>query len=342
LFLREHNRLAELLVKLNPLKYSSDEIIFQTARQINIAQYQHVIFNELLPILIGQNAMNLYELNPSRGFNSDSYFMNYNRELYPSVSIEFSTAAFRFGHSLVRPTLGFADVNLRKMHQIEVPDNIFNTKEIFNNGGNDAYLRASFMQSSDWFDPYLNTYMNDRLFEEFASNTSQTKRFSLGALNVNRGRDHGLNNYNAYRNLCGLNYAQTFDDLNNIPKDLRIKLSKIYASVDDIDLYTGGTSELPIENAVVGVTFACIIAKQFRDLKFGDRLFYENGHDAKTQLTLDQLVEIKKSTMSRLLCDNSDLNRIQLNPFVFSNINTNPVVDCKKQIQEVSYLPWQF
>ena len=64
LFLREHNRLAELLPQLNPLKYNSDDIIFEEARRINIAQYQHIIYEKFLPELIGTYAVDLYELRP--------------------------------------------------------------------------------------------------------------------------------------------------------------------------------------------------------------------------------------------------------------------------------------
>lgn len=113
------------------------------------------------------------------------------------------------------------------------------------------------MQSSNWFDTTLNEYLNHHLFEEFNTNSSSTHRFSLAALNINRGRDHGLQGYNAYRSLCGLNSALSFDELYNIPEETREKLRQQYKSVEDIDLFTGGLSELPIEGGVVGTTFAC-------------------------------------------------------------------------------------
>jgi peroxidase len=57
--------------------------------------------------------------------------------------------------------------------------------------------------------------------------------------------------------LCGLNYAVNFNDLTNIPNNVLENLKKVYEHVDDIDLFTGGLSESPIENGVVGATFSC-------------------------------------------------------------------------------------
>lgn len=60
IFLREHNRIAEGLRQVNP--HWSEDLIFEHARRILIAQNQHITYNELLPRLLSWNAVNLYGL----------------------------------------------------------------------------------------------------------------------------------------------------------------------------------------------------------------------------------------------------------------------------------------
>ena len=85
-----------------------------------------------------------------------------------------------------------------------------------------------------------------------------TKRFSLPALNIQRGRDHGLPSYNKYREICSLPRVNNFEDFTNIPTDFINRFKMVYNHPDDVDLWTGGISETPLEGGILGETFACI------------------------------------------------------------------------------------
>ena len=74
---------------------------------------------------------------------------------------------------------------------------------------------------------------------------------------IQRARDHGLASYNDYRKWCGLKKATQFDDFKNIPIKMRKALKDLYPHVDDIDLYVGVLSEEPVNEGLVGATFAC-------------------------------------------------------------------------------------
>lgn len=84
----------------------------------------------------------------------------------------------------------------------------------------------------------------------------------------------GIPSYNNYRALCNLKRATTWEDLSReIPPDTIQRLKSIYATVDDIDLFPGGMSERPLQGGLVGPTFGCIIAIQFRHLRKCDRFW---------------------------------------------------------------------
>ena len=95
LFLREHNRVARKLGEINP--QWEDETLFQESRRIVVAEWQHIVYNEWLPILLGQENMNRFGLYPlTKGF-SNSYKTNFD----PRIKNSFAAAAFRIGHTMI-------------------------------------------------------------------------------------------------------------------------------------------------------------------------------------------------------------------------------------------------
>ena len=70
-------------------------------------------------------------------------------------------------------------------------------------------------------------------------------------------------------------------------------------------LFLGGLAETPLHGGLVGPTFACIIGIQFRNLRKCDRFWYENGNPL-IRFTEAQLAEIRKITLSKVICENCD------------------------------------
>ena len=113
LLLREHNSIAGELNILNA--HWSDEKIYQETRRIIIALYQHIVFAEYLPILIGSDLMDRFGLLPS---SHGTYFTDYNSKLYPNILSEFTTAAFR-PHNLIPNQIELRDSRFNPLTSID-------------------------------------------------------------------------------------------------------------------------------------------------------------------------------------------------------------------------------
>ena len=250
LMLREHNRLARTLKYIN--RHWNDERIFQEARRICIASYQHIIYKGWIPIVLGKKMVDFYDLAES---SHNDYFYGYDRKVNPHISNEFATAAFRFGHTLVTSIVVKADTSLNIVFNQSLSDNFLTTQEAFRNLGLDGILRGTIKQKSNSNDGHITDALNNNLFKNPDTN-AETHEVSLSALNINRGRDHALPSYTTYRRLCGLSVPSSFDEMNYIYPDTLKDLKSIYAHADDIDLFTGGIAEVPVEGGLVGPVFA--------------------------------------------------------------------------------------
>jgi peroxidase len=93
MFMREHNGVANILAKLNP--HWNDERVFQEARRINIAMYQHITYNEFLENLLGTKIVK----------ESRQQYPRYDPTVNPSVANEHAGSAFRYFHSSIQGRL---------------------------------------------------------------------------------------------------------------------------------------------------------------------------------------------------------------------------------------------
>ncbi|XP_078679273.1 eosinophil peroxidase-like [Branchiostoma floridae x Branchiostoma belcheri] len=308
-FLREHNRIAKRLSQINP-RWSDDRVFFET-RKIVGALMQKITYGEFLPRVLGPATMTTYRLRLLRS----GFYGGYDSRVNPTISNVFATAAFRFGHSLVQNILlrYASDFNEASACPIRLAFSFFNPSHIFNNdqGGPDSILRGLTAQPHQDFDRFMVSGLTKDLF---ADPPGSGRGLDLAALNIQRGRDHGLPGYNAWRVKVGLRRARRFADLSREIPDVntRQKLESVYSDVDDIDLFVGGLAEESMPGGVVGPTFACLLAMQFQDLRKGDRFWFEN----RGQFTAAQLAEIRKTSLARILCDNTD-GTTHMQPDVF-------------------------
>ncbi|CAH1969751.1 unnamed protein product [Acanthoscelides obtectus] len=322
IFMREHNRISDTLRMINP--HWNEDKVFEHARRIVIAVNQHITYNEFLPRILGWNAMNLYGLK----LHPHGYYKEYNPTCNPSIVNEFACAAFRIGHSLLRPHIP----RLSHTYQIIEPplllrDGFFKTDIMMREHMVDEIARGLVSTPMETLDQFITGEVTNHLFEDRRIPFSGVDLISL---NIQRARDHGVPSYNNYRALCNLKRATSFEDLaREIPPEVIARLKRIYATVDDIDLFPGGMSERPLQGGLIGPTFGCIIAIQFRQLRKCDRFWYEN-EDPVVRFTEAQLAEMRKITLAKVLCDNMDIEgEMQRAGFDLPSNFLNPRVPCR-------------
>jgi len=332
IFLREHNRIAKELFKLNP--YWKDEKLYQETRAIVAAEIQHILYTEFLPAILSRQTLIQFGLLPSE---VGSLNRGYDPKTNPMLFNGFATAAYRW-HSSIQGKLQI--VNSQDEVIGEVPlSATFNNPTLMNQPTMfDGLLYGMTKQPMQKIDEFFTKEVTDKLFRPWNS----TFGLDIYSLNVQRGRDHGLKGYTSWLKQCGLPKVKSFKHLEQlIPKRLVNMLRDLYDSVHDIDLYVAGILEKHLPNSELGPLFSCLVAEQFRRLKYGDRFFYEN-YGQINSFSKEQLAEIKKVSIARLFCDNgNDIKKMQPHAFIVPNYWWNKRVSCNSElIPKMSLDPW--
>uniref|UniRef100_A0A7M4EIP7 Lactoperoxidase n=1 Tax=Crocodylus porosus TaxID=8502 RepID=A0A7M4EIP7_CROPO len=323
LFLREHNRLAAELKKLN---YHWDgEKLYQEARKIIGAMTQIITYRDYLPRVFGDEKEKWVPL-----------YSGYNESVDPTVTNVFSLA-FRFGHSVVQPFVSRLNEDFQPSSSYPcVPLHLTfcASWRIVMEGGIDPLLRgllvdhAKLMKQSQM----VVVELQERLFEQ-----KGVMGLDLPAINMQRGRDHGLPGYNAWRRFCGLSEPHNLDELSHVlgNQSLAKKFLDLYGTPDNIDIWIGALAEPFVPKGRVGPLLACIFGVQFRNLRDGDRFWWENPG----VFTLQQRRALSIVSLSRVICDNT---RIRMVPRDVLKVNSYPwdFVNCSK-IDSLDLSSWK-
>ena len=288
LFVREHNRIANRIQEKNP--ELSDEQVFMLARRENIALMQVITYEEFLPALLGEGALRSY-----RGYNP---FAN------PGIRNEFSTAAYRVGHTMLTSELLRLDNRGKTIAagNIALRDAFFAPQGIVDHGI-EPYLMGLVNQQANEIDNQLVDDVRNFLFGPVGAGG-----FDLAALNIQRGRDHGLCNYNQMRIDYGLGEHR---DFSSITRDRTVQKNLIlaYGDVNDIDPWVGLLAEDHARGGSVGPTIRRILAQQFEAIRDGDRFWYEINFDR------EDLERIRKTRLADVIKRNTTLTNVSGNVF---------------------------
>jgi hypothetical protein len=312
LFLREHNRIADLLHAQSP--GLTDEQIYQFARRQVGAEMQAIVYNEWIPALLGPNALPAYT--------------GYNSSVRPDITNEFSTSMFRFAHSQLDN-----DVERKNNDGTDIAD-------APGQPGSGGALKLA----QSFFDPHLinlagvidpltgkvSTGINV-LVKAAASAVAQDsdvkavssiRNFLFGpegaggtdliARDIQRGRDHGLTDYNSMRAAYGLSRVTSFAQITS-NTTLQGLLQTVYGTVDNIDSFVGALAEDHVPGASVGPLDRAVLANQFRRLRDGDRFFFLNPNE----FTLAERQTFGATTLAQVIRNNTAINDLQANVFFF-------------------------
>lgn len=273
LFVREHNRIVRMLRHAGGL---NAEKRHQLARALVGAELQAITYKEFLPALLGDGALAPYE--------------SYRPGTNPGISNLFSTACYRFGHSMLPGRLlrlARSGEPISRGH-LRLRDAFFSPGEL-NQTGIEPVLRGLAAVRAQEVDTLVIDDVRNFLFGRPGQGG-----FDLASFNIQRGRDHGLPSYNQARLELGLAPVTSFSEITS-DEEAAARLRGIYPSVRTIDPWIGALTEDHVSGAMVGELAFHVIRDQFERLRDGDRFWYQNA------LPEELVGWVEQHTLARIL-----------------------------------------
>lgn len=292
LFLREHNRLVEDLAQRFP--GSTDEELYQGARKVVGAQIQKITFDEFLPSLLGEEAIPEYT--------------GYKPETDSSIRNLFAAAAFRMGHSQVGRAIRRIEENgdeIEQGHLCLRAGYHQASSRLVEEGGVEPVLRGL----SEYLQENTDLQVVDDL-RNFLFGAPGKGGLDLAAVNIQRGRDHGLPSFNKVREAYGFSPVTEFHQLTT-NESVSKALASVYETPDQIDPWVGFLAEEHAPGTSVGPTLNKVLADQFTRLRDGDRFFYKNDPDL-AKLAPD----IEETRLVDIIKRNTTVENIQDDVFI--------------------------
>ena len=134
--------------------------------------------------------------------------------------------------------------------------------------------------------------------------------FDLASLNIQRGRDHGLADYNTVRAAYGLPKVTSFSQITS-DTVLAGKLQQLYGNVNNIDAWVGALAEDHVPGTSTGALVRAALIDQFTRLRDGDAFWYQRQFSGQT------LQALESTTLAKIIARNTDTTNLQSNVLFF-------------------------
>ena len=131
--------------------------------------------------------------------------------------------------------------------------------------------------------------------------------------------------FQALEQVCGLGGSPAWQSASTSDLDTLYGAGEGYAK---LEIFPGGLLER-VETGEVGPTFSCLIRRQFEALRAGDRFFFTHSNTGGChEFSRSQQQHLMKRTLRDVICDNTEVARLQARVMEQPSEATNPVTRC--------------